>query len=214
MNNEVSIFFYGDSNLYGIEAVTYKRYSSKDRFSNIVIEQLKKEFTKVNCIVDGKPARSLKYENIPFGITNGLKDYDQFLLKITSNPFSTNKVLILALCINDILSKATSQQVIDALQQYIEKVQKQTKIIILIPPPLQYCTFDSWKSTVNPVIAESLNFVHQLKVVVEMWKKQEIIDGFVDLDGMSVGADGVHFTSDSHHKIAEKLLSILHDVLN
>ncbi|GAB1224124.1 hypothetical protein ENUP19_0175G0001 [Entamoeba nuttalli] len=147
MNNEVSIFFYGDSNLYGIEAVTYK------------------QFTKVNCIVDGKPARSLKYENIPFGITNGLKDYDQFLLKITSNQFSTNKVLILAL--------STSQQVIDALQQYIEKVQKQTKIIVLIPPPLQYCTFESWKSTVNPVISESLNFVHQLKVVVEMWKKQK-----------------------------------------
>ncbi|EDR28010.1 hypothetical protein EDI_122210 [Entamoeba dispar SAW760] len=190
--NELSIFFYGDSNLYGIEAVTYKRYSSKDRFSSIVIEQLKKEFTKVNCIVDGKPARSLKYENIPFGITNGLKEYDQFLLKITSNPFSTNKVLVLALCINDILSKATSQQVIDALQQYIE----------------------NWKSTVNPVIEESLKFVHQLKIVVELWKKQGIIDGFVDLDGMSVGEDGVHFTSEAHHQIAEKLLLVLHEVLN
>ncbi|EDR25039.1 hypothetical protein EDI_318830 [Entamoeba dispar SAW760] len=190
--NELSIFFYGDSNLYGIEAVTYKRYSSKDRFSNIVIEQLKKEFTKVNCIVDGKPARSLKYENIPFGITNGLKEYDQFLLKITSNPFSTNKVLIISLCINDILSKATSQQVIDVLQQYIE----------------------NWKSTVNPVIEESLKFVHQLKIVVELWKKQEIIDGFVDLDGMSVGEDGVHFTSEAHHQIAEKLLLVLHEVLN
>ncbi|BFU26701.1 hypothetical protein EHI2019_000819500 [Entamoeba histolytica] len=95
-----------------------------------------------------------------------------------------------------------------------KKYKNKTKIIILIPPPLQYCTIDSWKSTVNPVISESLNFIHQLKVDVEMWKKQEIIDGFVDLDGMSVGADGVHFTSDSHHKIAEKLLSILHDVLN
>ena len=64
------------------------------------------------------------------------------------------------------------------------------------------------------MIEESLKFVHQLKTVVELWKKQEIIDGFVDLDGMSVGEDGVHFTSEAHHQIAEKLLSVLHEVLN
>ena len=208
------LFFFGDSNLYGMEAETFRQYSSTERFSEKVITTMKKEYPTLQSYVDGRPGRSLKYQNLSFGIVNGKKDFDNLLsrMKQTSNSF--HNILILSISINDILSKASPLNVITELKNYIISAKEYSDVLLLIPPTLKECQFIGWQGIVNAVISHSIEYVSLLKESVEEWKKLNIIKDFIDLTDIDVGSDGVHYTVSSHDIISVRLIEVLHSLLS
>lgn len=210
----IFLYFFGDSNLFGLDPTTFYRYPSSIRFAERTVSELQKQYPTLQSHIDGKPGRSLKYEYQTFGIVNGFSSFTSLLLSMKQTSSSHRNILILSISINDILSQANPESVVKEVEQYITQAKNYSDVIFLVPPSLKECISDVWKGIVLPAQSNSVKYVELLKKSVEEWKEKNILKEFILLEDVPVGCDGLHYTSEAHSMIYERLVTVLKTILS
>ncbi|ELP87446.1 hypothetical protein EIN_097130 [Entamoeba invadens IP1] len=196
------VYMFGDSNLFGMQAVTMTQYPREDIFHSIVIKELKK-MGNVEYKVDGMPGRSIEREDTVFGIFSGEKVFMAFLKSFSRIETTKKKIFVFSLCVNDILAGATAEETISSIKMCLKRIKEtsNSKTILVIPPSIKECTFQPWAEITQRGREQSI-------ILTQILLKRSLdnVDAYADFSDLQVGEDGVHLTKESHKKAAKKVL--------
>jgi len=198
-----TIFCFGDSNTFGFNPQTGGRYEKNSRWTGILSELLGNNYNVIN---HGKNNRTFFSKNPTDSEISGLKALpDRLKGKID--------LIIVSLGANDtqIVYNNKEEDYINAINSIctiIREYSDTVKIILTAPPVLSESVLDSYFSS---MFDKSSILKSELlpKIYKETAKKLRI--QYVDFNEIAPvsNIDGLHYTKESHIKIAEKLYEII-----
>ena len=201
-----SILCFGDSNTWGLNPATGKRFEEKVTWPSVLAERLGDQFAIIEA---GQPNRTL-VNNPPFnGDLSGVS-YLKPLLEAHSLT-----AIVIALGTNDLKKrfKLTPEQIGNGLANLIDGIEgfyegyKQPKLIILSPPYVscvgQYKHVYEGAPSKNLALSKEFENVACIKNA-NFYDLQKIV---------SVSRiDGVHIEANSHAKIAGLVCNLINEV--
>ncbi|MBE5937244.1 MAG: hypothetical protein E7265_04345 [Lachnospiraceae bacterium] len=202
MNGNVLCF--GDSNTWGLNPDTWKRYPKEVRWTGILTKELQGEYHVVEEGLNGRTANEHD-ELEPF--LNG-RDYMTACV-LSHRPVT---VLVVMLGTNDVKSRynksaeAIAASVAD-LTKDMETVLKNSqedkfKVILMAPRSMDERVYGDGTFDKNSIIkSEMLSALLKEKALENGWS---FIDA--DIDSVERGCDGLHLAVNGHKAIAELVL--------
>ncbi|MBB1384094.1 SGNH/GDSL hydrolase family protein [Pseudoalteromonas sp. SG45-5] len=197
-----NILCFGDSNTWGLDPSTGKRFDENTRWTARLAKKLGPDF---NVIEAGQPNRTLI--NLPpfDGVLCGVRYLKPYLEQYSLD------VIIIALGTNDLKKRfnLTPKQISQGLDCLIRKVtcfydiNKQPKILILSPAYIK--TVGPYKHIYQGAECKNEAMSEQFKNVA--FKNDAL---FFDLQSVvNVSPlDGIHMSTDGHYKIADAVFKI------
>ncbi|TMN79491.1 MULTISPECIES: SGNH/GDSL hydrolase family protein [unclassified Pseudoalteromonas] len=200
-----AILCFGDSNTWGLNPVTGKRFEGKVRWPLVLAEMLGDQFTVIEA---GQPNRTL-VNNPPFiGELSGVS-YLKPLLEAHSLA-----VIIIALGTNDLKQrfKLTPEQIGQGLTNLLDSIEefyegnKQPKLIILSPAYVK-CV-GQYKHVYEGAPSKNEALKKEFENIARAKKNY-----FCDLQqSITVSAiDGVHIDADGHAKVAALMCNLINE---
>ena len=202
------ILCFGDSNTWGFVPGSGKRFDSQTRWPSV----LQALFENTVKIVEAGCCNRTAFIDNPDGIEQtGYKILPKYL-------DSSYDIVILALGINDLqfFFKPSDSQIKNGIAKLIEKAQKlcpNADIILMVPAVLTDDIFSNYfKEQFNTEsIIQSQKVPEIFKQVAE--DKKVLLFNLNDFVKVSE-VDGLHFSADSHKKIAKELYLFLKQNFN
>ncbi|WP_338366971.1 GDSL-type esterase/lipase family protein [uncultured Pseudoalteromonas sp.] len=200
-----NILCFGDSNTWGLNPETGKRYDESTRWTMLLNQQLGSEYKVIEA---GQPNRTL-VNNPPFmGDLNGIRYLKPYLEQHTLN------TIVIALGTNDLKKRfnLAPADIANGLTHLINSI-KQFYLPINLPNLIIIGPL-----FINPQRALSriyLNFEQKLLPLNDLFKgiAQEHALNYVDISQLTspLGSDGIHLSCQGHKQLS-KLLSrvVLH----
>ncbi|WP_277054776.1 SGNH/GDSL hydrolase family protein [Pseudoalteromonas marina] len=201
-----SILCFGDSNTWGLNPATGKRFEEKVRWPSVLAERLGDQFAIIEA---GQPNRTL-VNNPPFnGDLSGVS-YLKPLLEAHSLT-----AIVIALGTNDLKKrfKLTPEQIGNGLANLIGGIEgfyegyKQPKLIILSPPYVscvgQYKHVYEGAPSKNEALKKEFENIARAKKAYFCDLQQSITVSPID---------GVHIEANSHAKIAGLVCNLINEV--
>ncbi|MBH0003407.1 SGNH/GDSL hydrolase family protein [Pseudoalteromonas sp. SWYJZ12] len=206
-----NILCFGDSNTWGLNPVTGKRFDENTRWTSLLNKNLGCGF---NIIEAGQPNRTLVH-NPPFdGVLSGVSYLKPYLDKHELD------FIIIALGTNDLKKRfnLTSSLIADGLNDLINSIHiyyqqgstlKSPKIIIASPPKIRIT--EQYSRIYEGADIEATELSSAFKSVAAT-NKCTFID-FNTFINVTAG-DGIHFESNQHLVISFKIAQLVRDLLN
>ena len=191
------VLCFGDSNVYGFIPASGKRYDTNTRWSGILQELCKDNFTIIEAGCNNRTA----FSDNPAGIMEtGYKILPSYLEK---DLYCT----ILAIGINDLQKRYSVKENefksgMQKLIRIVKDLAPESKIILISPPVITKHILSSFFSTMFDEIS-----IKKSKELGRIYKSLADENGceFIDLEQVTKPSelDGLHFTPDGHKKIAQ-----------
>ncbi len=202
------ILCYGDSNTFGYNAKDASRFSSEQRWSGILKNTLKYKF---EVIEEGFPNRTGFVDNPECIEMSGLKHFPKLMENL-----GKIDILIFALGTNDLqlYYDVKEQDIYDGFNFYIEILKKNNsnaKVLIIAPVLLN-----------EDIIKGNFSFqfnrasIEKSAKFIEIFKNyaQENNYEFLDINQYTRPeiTDGLHYDTDAHLIIAQKITEIINRI--
>lgn len=210
-----TVLCYGDSNTYGWNPMSGKRYDYNVRWTGKLQQKLGKEF---HVIEEGLNGRTTVIDELGYIYRNGFKNLETILY--SHIPIDE---LIIMLGTNDtkILFNRTPQQIAIGLGTIIQKASEilnrendyYCRILVVAPPWIN-------KHVIDGPLGEEFdeNSAKKSSKLALLYEKQADRLGveFIDLQKVvkTSNIDGVHLTLDAHEKIAEVMSAWVKGAVN
>lgn len=205
----MDILFYGDSNTYGVDPETGKRYDRGTRFTGLLQKKLNNEHY---LIEEGLPGRTTVCSDRFYDGLEGIKLLSPLLL--SHNPDK----LILMLGSNDMKRhfNMTPSQIAKGIEMLIQKCLnpfcsnlKRDDILIMSPPLISNSIKNStfYDSYGSEAIEKSLKLSEAISKVCEIY-------GVYFLDGsiVSGGCDGLHLDTQGHKILSGAIYKTIKEI--
>lgn len=221
----LSILCYGDSNTWGLEALTFRRFGAQDRWTGVTQREMGEGFKILEEGLSGRtttwddPLCSWLPPNDDPSICNGRKSLMPILH--SAKPVS---VVVLALGANDMKSRfhLSPPEIAKGIAILASKIQQaqagidghNPEILIVCPPP---CTNESFFPDLKGARAKSYELPACYQNVAEEHHCHFLDAG--SIEGVVCDSrDGIHLTKEAHHRlgvaIADKLKKIIFQALS
>lgn len=200
------VLCFGDSNVYGFIPASGKRYAAEIRWGGVLQKLAGDDFRIIEAGCNNRTA----FSDNPAGINQtGYKILPSYLEK---DLFCT----ILAIGINDLqtLYGVNSNKIKSGMQKLIEIVKifaPCSTIILVSPPEISKHLLKSYFSTMFD--ETSIKKSKELGRIFESVAAENNCE-FIDLNKIIVPSelDGLHYTPESHKRIAQAVYDILKDI--
>lgn len=203
-----TIFCFGDSNVYGYIPESGKRYPKNSRWSGILAEIAGENYQIIEAGCNNRTA----FSKNPYGkVMSG----SLILPELLESYFD---IVILSVGINDLqfIYNVNRQDFENGLVKLVNIVKKDApkSVIILLCPPLigESILKSSFASLFDKSSIEKSHFLAEIyeKVAIENNCKVLNLSEIVEPSDI----DGLHFTPESHKKIAESVYSLICSIFN
>jgi len=206
-----NILCFGDSNTWGLNPVTGKRFDENTRWTSLLNKNLGCAFSVIEA---GQPNRTLVH-NPPFdGVLSGVSYLKPYLDKHELD------FIIIALGTNDLKKRfnLTPSLIADGLNDLINSIHsyyqksstlKSPKIIIASPPKIRIT--EQYSRIYEGADTKVTEFSRAFKSVAA-YNKCTFID-FNTFINVTVG-DGIHIESNQHLVISFKIAQLVRNLLN
>ena len=194
------ILCFGDSNTFGFNPKDGSRYSTNERWSGILKENVKNSYEVIEA---GCNNRTAFYNNPSGKEQSGLKVFSGYLNKY--NPH----IVILAIGINDLQFQynSSSQDIETGLEKYLNLINDK-KFILLIPSIIE-------KNILKSFFAQMFDetSIEKSKELHNIYKNFAIKNNLIYIDLNKIvkpsSIDGLHYDIEMHKIIAKAILKVL-----
>ena len=179
------ILCFGDSNTYGYDPRGFfgDRYGAGDRWVDLL-----EKHTDHDCINAGANGREIPRNPYALRLLTDHAPVDAFWVMLGTN---------------DLLQGASAKETATRMEAFLNPLLPHCKQIVLIcPPPMKR---GAWVPT-DELVAKSICLAEEYKLLAE-----KLNIPFVDTRNWSIELtfDGVHFTEDGHHSVANHLMEVI-----
>ena len=179
------ILCFGDSNTYGYDPRGYfgDRYSTEDRWVDLLAKQSGHEIINVG-------ANGREIPRTPYA------------LRLLAEHAPVDIFLVI-LGTNDLLQGATAKEAAARMEAFLIPLLPHCKQILLVAPPS--LKRGAWVPT-DELVAESIYLAEEYNALA-----QKLSIPFVDTRHWNIELtfDGVHFTEEGHHALANHLMEVI-----
>ncbi len=205
-----NILCFGDSNTWGLNPITGKRFDENTRWTSLLAKNLGCDFTIIEA---GQPNRTLVH-NPPFdGVLNGVSYLKPYLERYDID------FIIIALGTNDLKKRfnLTPILIADGLNDLISSIhgyyeQSSTlqapEIIIASPPKITIT--EQYSRIFEGADIKAIELSNEFKCVAANNKCD-----FIDLNAFTnvFGGDGIHFESSQHLTVSFEITQLVQELL-